>query len=160
VRTFADETATCAVHKRWFTRAAGVSPPWSMKQPLCGENPTLGRRLARRQSRAAGVSPPWERNASAMARVFPGASTFAHHGGLTPPALGCMCGCHCRYTLRTNEYAAFPTAGSRPPALGCTCGCCCRYAFVTGEHASVSHGWLTSAAPGGWRWDDSQNRRL
>ncbi len=23
-----------------------------------------------------------------------------------------------------------------------------------------SHGWLTSAAPGGWRCDDSQNRRL
>jgi hypothetical protein len=79
---------TFAVHKRTFPRAAGVSPPWSMKQPLCGENPTLGRRLARRQSRAAGISLPWERNESAMARVFPGASTFAHHGGLTPPAPG------------------------------------------------------------------------
>jgi hypothetical protein len=205
VRTFADKTATCAIHDRPFTRAAGVSPPW-------------------------------ERNASATARVFPGASTFAHHGGLrppllaacadviadirfaptsthlfprgayaprswrfcgaeicwrncdfsgaqthvsksdgcqpavgtkricngagfsrseyvraprgayaprswlhvrmslqiyashqrvrcfshgglTPPALGCMCGCHCRYTLRTNEYAAFPTAGLRQPLL-------------------------------------------
>jgi len=88
-----------------------------MKQPLCGEDPTLGRRLARRQSRAAGISLPWERNESAMARVFPGASTFAHHGGLTPPALGCVCGCHCRYGLRANEYAAFPTGGSRPPLL-------------------------------------------
>jgi hypothetical protein len=88
-----------------------------MKQPLCGENPTLGRRLVNRQSRAAGVSPPCERNASAMARVFPGASSFAHHGGLTPPALGCMCGCHCRYALRANEYASFPTGGLRPPLL-------------------------------------------
>jgi hypothetical protein len=68
-------------------------------------------------TRAAGVSPPCERNASAMARVFPGASTFAHHGGLTPPALGCMCGCHCRYALRANEYASFPTAGLRQPLL-------------------------------------------
>jgi hypothetical protein len=46
-----------------------------------------------------------------------GASTFAHHGGLTPPALGCMCGCHCRYALRANEYASFPTGGLRPPLL-------------------------------------------
>jgi hypothetical protein len=28
VRTFAGETATCAIHERSFTRAAGVSPPW------------------------------------------------------------------------------------------------------------------------------------
>jgi hypothetical protein len=31
VRTFADETATCAIHERSFTRAAGVSPPWCAK---------------------------------------------------------------------------------------------------------------------------------
>jgi hypothetical protein len=28
VRTFARQTATCAIHERSFTRAAGVSPPW------------------------------------------------------------------------------------------------------------------------------------
>jgi hypothetical protein len=28
VRTFTGETATCAIHERSFTRAAGVSPPW------------------------------------------------------------------------------------------------------------------------------------
>jgi hypothetical protein len=28
VRAFAGETATCAIYKRSFTRAAGVSPPW------------------------------------------------------------------------------------------------------------------------------------
>jgi hypothetical protein len=28
VRRFAGKTATCGMHERWFTRAAGVSPPW------------------------------------------------------------------------------------------------------------------------------------
>jgi hypothetical protein len=28
-----------------------------------------------------------------------------------------MCGCHCRYALRANEYASFPTAGLRQPLL-------------------------------------------
>jgi hypothetical protein len=28
MRTFTGETATCAIHERSFTRAAGVSPPW------------------------------------------------------------------------------------------------------------------------------------
>jgi hypothetical protein len=121
----------CVSHRRacqCFPRLAYVSRSWCTA--------SVGRKITtfpvhkRTFPRAAGVSPPCERNAFAMARVFPGASTFAHHGGLTPAA------------------------------LGCTCGCYCRYAFLTGEHASVSHGWLTPAAPGGWRCGDSQNRRL
>jgi hypothetical protein len=50
--------------------------------------------------RAAGVSPPWERNASAMARVFPGASMFAQHGGLRPPLLAVLQGGHLPTKLR------------------------------------------------------------
>jgi hypothetical protein len=338
VRRFAGETATCAMHERWFTRAAGVSPPWCAKPTPHRENravlshqrtdyqhhwasarrgtgiapatpntscqtrmltyhggltpPALGGSAVRRFAgetatspvhkrpftRAAGSSSPWERNAPAMARVFPGANTFAHHGGLTPPLLaacadviadtrfaptsthlfprlayasrswctasvdrkittfavhkrtfpesgGCQPAVVCKtdpapressavqqlakrlpkpagvsppwYGNRTgntehflpNEDATMPRGayaprswlhvrmslqirashqrvrcsshgGLTPPALGCTCGCYCRYAFLTGEHASVSHGWLTSAAPGGWRCNDSQNRRL
>jgi hypothetical protein len=50
-------------------------------------------------------------------RVFPGASTFAHHGGLTPPALGCM-------TLRSLQKATLSMdirthtkSGGRQPAV-------------------------------------------
>jgi hypothetical protein len=106
---------TFKMHKRTFPRAAGVSPPWQWCRTVDGQRQFTDRQS--HSSRAAGVSPPCERNASAVARVFPGASTFAHHGGLTPPALGCMCGCHCRYALRTNQYAALPTGGLCPPLL-------------------------------------------
>jgi hypothetical protein len=33
VRTFAGETATCAIHEHSLTRAAGVSPPWFGNRP-------------------------------------------------------------------------------------------------------------------------------
>jgi hypothetical protein len=41
VRTFAGETATCAIHERSLTRAAGVSPPWYVIRPLRRENRRL-----------------------------------------------------------------------------------------------------------------------
>jgi hypothetical protein len=161
-----------------------------MKQPLCGEDPTLGRRLARPQSRAAGVSPPWERNASAMARVFPGASTFAHHGGLTPPALGgsavprfadktTTCAMHDRtftraagvspprYGNRTDNTEHFlPNEDATMPRGAYTPRSWLHVRMSLQIRASrqrvriFSHGWLTPAAPGGWRCGDSQNRRL
>jgi hypothetical protein len=85
VRTFAGETATCALHERSLTRAAGVSPPWfgialtipnAFRKPSRSPHPgwltpaALGaqRSFAARctycntetcgQPRAAGVSPP------------------------------------------------------------------------------------------------------
>jgi hypothetical protein len=103
--------------------------------------------LAKRLPKPAGVSPPWCGNRTGNtehflpnedARIPRGAyaprswlrvrmslqiyashqrARCFSHGGLTPPALGCMCGCHCRCTLRTNEYASFPTAGLRQPLL-------------------------------------------
>ncbi len=49
---------------------------------------------------------------------FSGRSTFAHHGWLTPAALGCStCERDCKYAFRADEYAAFPTAGLRQPLL-------------------------------------------
>jgi hypothetical protein len=55
------------------------------------------------QPRAAGVSPPWFDNAIGTAADFFGLNTFLHrtfgfphHGGLTPPALGCAHACRRR----------------------------------------------------------------
>jgi hypothetical protein len=68
--------------------------------------------------RAAGVSPPWCGNAPAQASVFRQRSNLAHHGWLTPAALGrSTCERDCKYAFRADEYAAFPTAGLRQPLL-------------------------------------------
>jgi hypothetical protein len=192
VRRFPGETATCAVHKRSFTRAAGVSPPWVGKiasayttaiprrtaDGVCADCPCI--RVFRRHG---GLTPPalggstvrrfpgetatcavhkrtfctsggrqsavgmvssrrWQavthrqtlalsksggrqpavgmKRACNGAGFFSGTSTFAHHGWLTPAALGCStCGCLCRYALLSDEHATFATAGLRQPLLWC-----------------------------------------
>ena len=76
-------------------------------------SPTSGRTQQERRAsarRGPGIAPATP-NTSCRTRML------AYHGGLTPPALGCMCGCHRRYALRTNGYAAFPTGGLRLPLL-------------------------------------------
>ena len=143
---FAQKT-TFAVHKRSFTRAAGVSPPWfdnavanasvvprlstsachgwltpaapgvaldggtpivakvrlprairftataGLRQPLLVHDAGPGKIATfavhkRIFTRAAGVSPPCFGNAAADAIAFPGLSTSACHGWLTPIAPG------------------------------------------------------------------------
>jgi hypothetical protein len=80
---------TPALHKRTFTRAAGVSPPWFAMERACNVERTMFGRIAAGETRAASVSPPCQRNAHATGSVFHRLSTFAHHGWLTPAALGC-----------------------------------------------------------------------
>jgi hypothetical protein len=118
VRSYIAKVAISPAHVRAAPRAAGVSPPWvGEPNPARRKSRTVRRRCDRR-TRAAGVSPAWERNAPAMARVCSGRSTFAHHGWLTPAALGrSTCERDCKYAFRADEYAAFPTAGLRQPLL-------------------------------------------
>jgi hypothetical protein len=75
-----------------YRRHGGLTPPRSCvaARTSAGET-TIFAMHKRTFPRAAGVSPPWERNAFAMARVFPRPSTFAHHGWLTPAALVARC---------------------------------------------------------------------
>jgi hypothetical protein len=58
VRTSAGEIAIFAVHKRMFTRAAGVSPPWCGHTIAVSREANVVQRGANRRPRAAVVSPP------------------------------------------------------------------------------------------------------
>jgi hypothetical protein len=51
--------APFAMHKRTFTRAADVSPPWFGEPTAVPRKSNIVRRLANAQPGAAGVSPPW-----------------------------------------------------------------------------------------------------
>jgi hypothetical protein len=125
VRTFADETATCAIYKRWFTRAAGVSPP-SFSEPrvrlprddfprftlTCGLNP-----------RGANAPRSWRR----ARRSLPGKITpFAMHkrmctraAGVSPPWFGNRAGSTERFL--SNEDARMPPGAYAPLLLAqCT----------------------------------------
>jgi hypothetical protein len=94
-RQIADGVCACA----WMAVAiAFIGATGGLRPPLLAliQRPSTGRITIlamhkRTFARAAGVSPPWERNAFAMARVFPRPSTFAHHGWLTPAAPVARC---------------------------------------------------------------------
>jgi hypothetical protein len=86
----------CAAQTQVQPRAAGVSPPWLGDPNVVRSESRNVRRLAHAESGAAGVSPPWFDNTIGTAADFFGLNTFSHrtfgfphHGGLTPPALGC-----------------------------------------------------------------------
>ena len=88
VRTFAGETATCAIHEHSFTRAAGITPLCLLYR-VCDRKPesqTIAdsrNTQERRTSARRGSS-----NAPAAPSVFCRIRMLACHGGLTPPALG------------------------------------------------------------------------
>jgi hypothetical protein len=121
-------------------RGNGVEP-WMVNR----NSPTGSR--THQERRASGRR--GERNASAMARVFPGASTFAQHGGLTPPALGgpakrTFVG---ETTTCAMHERSFPKSGGRQPAVG-TKRICNGASFSRSEYVRAARG-LTPPALGG-----------
>jgi hypothetical protein len=117
VRRFPGETATCAVHKRTFCTSGGRQSAVGMVSSRRWQAVTHRQTLA--LSKSGGRQPAvGMKRACNGAGFFSGTSTFAHHGWLTPAALGCStCGCLCRYALLSEEDATFATAGLRQPLL-------------------------------------------
>ncbi len=98
VRTFAGETATCAIHERSFTRAATVSPPWIGSRTGNGDRFLWSDYVHQARSdgtpRLAYVSRSWCRswwrhaNRRKCAVALCTGDSFHNHGWLTPAALG------------------------------------------------------------------------
>ncbi len=117
------KSARYAMHTRTSAGAAGVSPPWGTIRTRCCESRAMfGDWRTHNQERRASARRGIEKRV-ATATVFCGLIIFAprgrlaHHGWLTPAALGRRRGCFCRCAFHTRDYAAHPTAGSRQPLL-------------------------------------------
>jgi hypothetical protein len=61
LRTLSGEKTIFAMHKRTFTRAAGVSPPWGVPRTVADENRTMlaGSRTRNRERRASARRGVW-----------------------------------------------------------------------------------------------------
>jgi hypothetical protein len=117
VRTFAGETATCAIHERTSAGAAGVSPPWIGKGSRLQNEANNVRRTPTAASRAAGVSPPWYGNRAGSTERFLLNEGARMPRGLTPPLLVVLrCG-HSPTKLRLVRHtnARFPRAATVSP---------------------------------------------
>jgi hypothetical protein len=117
VRRFPGETATCAVHKRWFPRAAGVSPPWHKNRT--GNGARVLPDVDARMPRGAYAPRSWWFCSAEICRRncdFSDARTLVYKSGGRQPAVG---------TKRTGNGAHFfpegvhsrTTAGLRQPLL-------------------------------------------
>jgi hypothetical protein len=105
---------TFAMHKRTFTRAAGVSPPWQAKRDGAVSLPETeavehGEREPAVAFRTASASAV-RRTSAFGSRVL-----SALHGGLTPPARGCMRDTSRAICVSDSQRRMCPTAGLRQP---------------------------------------------
>jgi hypothetical protein len=98
-RQVAGDCHRCA-HKPRCSRGSettgGLRPPLLVARCWFADEKAIFAIRERSFTRAAGVSPPWFDNTMGTAADFFGLNTFLHrtfgsphHGGLTPPALGC-----------------------------------------------------------------------
>jgi hypothetical protein len=118
MRTFTGETATCAIHERSFTRAAGVSPPSCVKPTPRRENRALFSNLRNDHQNRRG-QPAVVRESCRQHRAFVaerGCSDAT--GGLRPPLLVVLwCG-HLPTKLRLVRYTNARLQERRPSARG------------------------------------------
>ncbi len=156
-----------AMHKRTFSRAAGVSPPWCVIRTLCGENPALfgddrASEQERRTSARRGMVMQLQRCSCTDHRPVASARQLGSSrcervskttGGLRPPLLCC----NANVFRRKNDFCDAQThirpraAGVSPPwfgfALATAIGFCGLITFRTAQSPPY-HGWLTPAALG------------
>jgi len=104
--------------KRTFTGAAGVSPPWLGERDAVPRESNIVQRLASTRSGAVGVSPPWLGNVLAVMNAFLRTGTLAHHGWLTPAALGARCSFAAKALFAMDKRTFTGAAGVSLPWLG------------------------------------------
>jgi hypothetical protein len=142
------------MHKRTFTRAAGVSPPWvrlalatasvlSEAERRCaagvGHHSAKIGPVMKSGGREPAVGIGEVRNVACHKAGAQFRARTVCHGGLTPPALGCTCGRYCRCAIPYTGTLSLPR-GADAGRSWCT-GCVALWAWqfrpVAGrEHAN------------------------
>jgi hypothetical protein len=110
---------TFGVHKRTFTRAAGVSPPWQAKRDYDG---AASQTRKRTPSSTAIVSPPWFSEPHLQVerdefRRLDRACGVHPTERLRPPARGCMRDISRAICVSDSQRRMCPTGGLRQPLL-------------------------------------------
>jgi hypothetical protein len=116
--------ATFAMHKRMCTRAAGVSPPWSVNRTQCGENrPPFDDDATHEQERRASARRGTGKRVCNGDRLFraqrvpPGTIAFHPTAGLHQPLLVASADAVADVRFVSASPLPIPTAGLRQPLL-------------------------------------------
>jgi hypothetical protein len=120
---YADEITPPPMHRRTFSRAAGVSPPWSENRTCEDNSGHIHTRPSHAAPGAAGVSPPWSGNRtckdnSAEIRTRPSHAAPGAVGVSPPRFVNRTCEDNSAHIPTRPSHAAPRAAGVSPPWLG------------------------------------------
>jgi hypothetical protein len=110
--------APFAMHKRMFARAVGVSPPWAVNRPRCGENRTLsgGWRMQNQERRASARRGSGSRTPRDENRTLSSGWRMHNQERRASARRGSVTHLHTQAFL-TERTRSRTTAGSRQPLL-------------------------------------------
>jgi hypothetical protein len=113
----AGEITPLAMHKRTFTRAAGVSPPWCVPRTVADENRTMLAVSRTRNRERRGISPPWlDQHDGARSATIVGERTLCTSAARCQPAVGSETSSKWRAVFLNKNAACQPAVGTK-----CTC---------------------------------------